>query len=128
MSADAIVARARGCLGARFRPQGRDPALGLDCVGLAGVAFAIEALPGGYALRGGEAADVASAILAAGLRPVADACIGDLVLARCGPGQLHLAVLVPGGFVHADAGLGRVVERPGALPWPVLGAWRREET
>jgi len=28
-------------------------------------------------------------------------------------------------LVHADLGLGRVVERPGAPPWPVLGGWRR---
>jgi hypothetical protein len=33
-------------------------------------------------------------------------------------------ILTPGGFVHADAGLRRVVERLGAVPWPVVGCWR----
>ena len=31
-----------------------------------------------------------------------------------------------GGFVHADAQLRRVVERPGEPPWPVIGIWRFE--
>ena len=34
-----VVARARGCVGARFRLHGRDPATGLDCVGLAAIAI-----------------------------------------------------------------------------------------
>jgi lipoprotein Spr len=51
---------------------------------------------------------------------------GDLALVRPGPLQLHLMILVPGGFVHAHAGLRRVVEMPGASPWPVMGWWRAE--
>ena len=30
-----------------------------------------------------------------------------------------------GGIIHADAMLRRVVERPGPVPWPVLGRWRQ---
>ena len=60
------------------------------------------------------------------LARVTTAAAGDLLLCRSGPGQLHLAVGVDGGIVHADAGLRRVVERPGAVPWPVLGVWRWE--
>ena len=52
---------------------------------------------------------------------------GDLLLCVSGPGQLHLAIQVEGGIVHADAGLRRVVERPGEIPWPVVGAWRLGE-
>jgi hypothetical protein len=52
---------------------------------------------------------------------------GDILLVQAGPGQHHLVVLVENGFVHADAGLGRVVERPGAVIWPVLAAWRIRE-
>ena len=50
---------------------------------------------------------------------------GDLLMMRTGPGQLHLGIWTGAGLVHADAGLRRVVERPGAPPWPVLGCWRR---
>lgn len=104
-------------VGARFRLHGRDPASGLDCVGLAALAFGRDA-PTGYALRGGDAEAVAASLDAMLVR--ADgAAAGDLLLLRTGPGQLHLAIRTEGGFVHADAGLRRVVERPGAPPWPV---------
>jgi len=133
MSAGKAVARAaQACVGAPFRPQGRDPATGLDCVGLAGAAFraaGIEAdLPRAYAPRGGDPARWADAIMATGLRPVAAAAgEGDLLLLATGPAQFHLAVLTAGGFVHADARLRRVVEVPGPPPWPVRGAWRAGE-
>ena len=122
---EAVAARALACVGARFRVHGRDPATGLDCVGLA--AFAAGAVaPTGYALRGGDAEGAAALLDAAGLVRVDRAVPGDVVLARTGPAQFHLAVITPRGFVHADAGLRRVVERPGALPWPVIGIWRKE--
>lgn len=49
---------------------------------------------------------------------------GDILLVRVGPAQLHVVVLTGDGYLHADAGLRRVVEVPGALPWPILSAWR----
>ena len=117
------AARARTAVGARFRLHGRDPASGLDCVGLAALALRVDA-PTGYALRGGD--EPAVAAMLDGLLVRVDAALpGDLLLMRAGPGQLHLAIGTDGGFVHADAGLRRVVERPGAPPWPVLGRWRR---
>jgi cell wall-associated NlpC family hydrolase len=127
-AADRIVAAARGALGVRFRPQGRDPDHGLDCIGLAALALRAGgfrgAVPGGYALRGGDPAAVAARIEASGLRRVGCAEPGDLLLFATGPGQLHLAIAVPGGLVHADATLRRVTERPGDPLWPVLGTWR----
>jgi hypothetical protein len=121
----AIVAAARRAVGARFRPHGRDPACGLDCVGVAALAFGVEA-PARYPVRGGSVAGAFRIAAAAGLVPeqpeVAQA--GDLLLLEAGPGQLHLAVLTDRGFVHADAGLRRVVETPGPPAWPVLAAWR----
>lgn len=120
-----VAAGARATLGARFRVQGRDPALGLDCVGV--VLCALEAAgcraqaPADYALR--------TATLPAGAVPP-DLCaadgkrVGDILLCRAGPEQLHLAVRTDTGVVHADAGLRRVVERPGPVPWPVVAAWR----
>lgn len=125
--ADEIVARARGVLGTQFRAQGRDPAWGLDCVGVIVVAAgpAIRGpVPRRYPLRGGTAEQVAADMAAAGLRRVAEGAAGDVVLAAAGPRQMHLAVLTERGFIHADAGLRRVVEVPGAPPWPVLATWR----
>lgn len=121
------AAAALRAVGARFRLHGRTPGTGLDCVGLAALAmraggYAGE-VPTGYGLRGGRPADVAAAI-GAGLRPADGERAGDLLLFRTGPGQLHLGVRVANGIVHADAGLGRVVERPGPVPWPVIAAWR----
>lgn len=114
-------------MGARFRLHGRDPATGLDCVGLAVWALRAGgfegAAPSGYALRGGDREAVVALIEDLGLVPVAEAWPGDLVLAASGPGQLHLVIMTDGGFVHADAGLRRVVERPGVVPWPVIGCW-----
>ena len=49
---------------------------------------------------------------------------GDVLLMAAGPGQIHLGIRTAGGFVHADAGLRRVVERPGMPPWPLTGVWR----
>ena len=117
--------RARGAMGARFRLHGRCVDHGLDCVGLAGLAFGV-AVPRGYALRGGDVAPISAIAEAAGLVRVADARPGDLLLLKVGAGQLHLAIASEGGVIHADAGLRRVVERPGAPPWPELARWRRE--
>lgn len=135
----AVVAAARRALGVRFRLHGRDPAYGLDCVGLA--ALAVRAgggqaiIPTGYALRSGDSDAAAAMIEAAGLiradhgQPSTQA--GDLLLCRAGPGQLHLVIdsgAPGGGFIHADAQLRRVVERPGPPPWPVIGRWRLAQT
>lgn len=119
-----IVAAARGAVGARFRPQGRDPTLGLDCVGVVGVALGGVALPGDYRLRCGripEAAVPPGMTNCDGRRP------GDVLLCRVSPAQLHLIVRTDTGFVHADAAARRVVERPGEVPWPIAAAWRKEE-
>jgi hypothetical protein len=118
---DAVRA-ARAAVGARFRLHGRDPATGLDCVGLAALATGLEP-PTGYALRAGDT-DAALAWLDTRLTRVADGAAGDVMLLAPGPGQLHLAVRTEHGFIHADAGLRRVVERPGAPPWPCLATWR----
>lgn len=119
-----IVARARGLIGVRFRAQGRDPAGGLDCIGLVAAAVGIADPPGGYALRGGSVEVLAEGLRAAGFRPARAMQAGDVVAMRTGPEQLHLGIWTGGGLVHADAGLRRIVERPGEVPWPVIGIWR----
>ncbi|MBA4048267.1 MAG: hypothetical protein C0476_06975 [Sphingomonas sp.] len=121
----AAVAAARAAIGARFRLHGRDPATGLDCVGLVALALGEDAVPSGYAMRGGDPARIAALIDACGLARAQDAQAGDLLLCASGPGQLHLAIDSGTGVIHADAVLRRVVERPGPVPWRVLGRWRQ---
>ncbi|RYY33503.1 MAG: peptidoglycan endopeptidase, partial [Sphingomonadales bacterium] len=116
--------RARAAIGVRFRLHGRSFESGLDCVGLAAFAYGAE-VPRDYALRSGDAGRVRSVVRALGLKAVADRQAGDLLLLRAGPGQLHLAIDSKAGIIHADAMLRRVVERPGAIPWPVIGRWRK---
>ena len=120
---------ALAAVGARFRLHGREAATGLDCVGVAALAMAAGgrtgAVPTGYRLRGGDV-DAVRAAVGNGLARSDGALAGDLLLFAAGPGQLHLGVRTANGFVHADAGLGRVVERPGIDPWPLLAAWRLE--
>lgn len=117
-------------VGTRFRPQGRDPAYGLDCIGLTALAYraagAAPIMPQGYRLRGGSSDEAHAYLRATGFVEIAPdaARAADLLLLRPGPRQLHLAVMTKGCFIHADAGLRRVVETPGRPPWPVVSAWR----
>ena len=120
------IQRARGAIGAKFRLHGRTVEDGLDCVGLAALAYAAE-VPRGYALRSGDPERVIAGMAAAGLVRVRDARAGDLLLFRAGPGQLHLGIDGGGSVTHADASLRGVVERPGVPPWIEIGRWRRPE-
>lgn len=122
---DDAVARARAAVGTPFRLHGRD-ARGLDCVGLVALAWGLP-VPTGYRLRTGDPAVVMRGAAARGLVAVDVARAGDVVLVASGPGQLHLGIDSGAGLIHADAGLRRVVERPGVPPWPVLARWRGEE-
>lgn len=126
MSGAEVLARARALIGVPFRARGRTPEGGLDCVGLAGWAHGV-AVPGGYAMRSGDAARVWAGVAEAGLVAAEGRAPGDLVLLASGPGQLHLGIDSGTGLVHADAMLRRVVERPDPLPWPVIGRWRNRE-
>lgn len=122
--ATAIVARARAAIGVRFRPQGRSAQTGLDCVGLVATATGIDDPPGDYALRGGAPERLAEALRAAGFRSCRPQRAGDVIVLRAGPEQLHLGIWTGASLIHADAGLRRIVERPGQPPWPILGIWR----
>lgn len=81
-------------------------------------------MPDGYAMRGGDPRAVSERLDASGLVRAGEAAPGDLLLCASGAGQLHLAIVSETGVIHADAMLRRVVERPGAVPWPVIGVWR----
>lgn len=122
---DAVAARARGLVGVRFRPQGRCAERGLDCIGLVALAIEAKGVRRDYSLRGGSVDDLAEGLRAADMRPVMKAAAGDVLVLRTGAQQLHLAVATDGGFVHADAGAGRVVEAPGRPEWPIIAIWRK---
>jgi cell wall-associated NlpC family hydrolase len=124
MTGEEIAARARSQIGVRFRAQGRSAEYGLDCVGLVAMAIGADRVRADYPLRGGSARDLAAELEQAGLERVAIPATGDVLVLRAGPAQLHLAIVSGLGVVHADAGLRRVVERPGPAPWPVLQVWR----
>jgi len=123
-SADETIARARALIGIRFRPQGRDGAHGLDCIGLVAEAIDARTPPRDYALRGGSAARLAEELGKAGLHPADSMRPGDVLIFAPGPAQLHLGLFTGTGLVHGDAGLRRVVERPLPFPWPLIGIWR----
>ncbi|WP_431469429.1 peptidoglycan endopeptidase [Sphingosinithalassobacter sp. LHW66-3] len=122
------VEAARRALGARFRLHGRDPATGLDCVGLAALALRAEGfageVPSGYALRRSDIGKIVRQLAGSELTRCYDSRPGDLLLCAVDAGQLHMAIASETGIIHADAMLRRVVERPGEVPWPVLGRWR----
>lgn len=104
-------------VGTRFRPQGRDPATGLDCVGLVWAAYAVAGKrlvrPVDYPLRGWSRAQVEAGLAAAGFEPVVGgARTGDVALIALPAGQYHLGLVGPETFVHAHGGLRRVVETP----------------
>ena len=129
MSGAALAAAAESLVGVPFRLRGRDPARGLDCVGLVAASLAEVGRPVlapiGYRLRQGAIDGFLDAASRSGLAettgPVEP---GDVLLVRPGPAQHHLVVAAAGGFVHAHAGLGRIVLTPPPLEWPVEHHWR----
>ena len=121
------VERARALVGTRFRLQGRDQQ-GLDCVGvaLASYGLPVRCVRRDYAVRGDHEAEIRE-VLAKHLHEVTPQQLraGDLMLMRVASDQLHLGVRTAAGFVHAHAGVRRVVETPGMPSWPLVGAYRR---
>lgn len=122
------IERARQLIGTPFRAQGRDPVHGLDCLGLIIASFGLDAPIATYRLRG----DYRRWLLAEARRwfrrvPRRQARIGDVLLLQSGQRQLHMAILAESSFIHADAGLKRVVETPGCPPWPILDVLRRRK-
>lgn len=138
----ALAAAASDCIGTRFRLHGRDPATGLDCVGLVEVSLRqighpFDA-PSDYALRTLSTGPLLESLRdcpARRLRRAADDRTGDIVLCAVGPAQSHLVIIdrnqAPDAraqttFIHAHAGLRRVVRTPGRPPWPVVARWRMD--
>jgi hypothetical protein len=126
MKSEDIVARARALVGVRFRPQGRSVEHGLDCIGAAAVATGMVETRRDYRLASADAEEVNDELRRLGFIrvPSAGAGQGDILVVQPVPGRLHVVVLTSGAYVHADMRLRRVVEVPGAVPWPLLSAWR----
>lgn len=127
---EAFACAAESFIGTRFRLHGRDPASGLDCIGL--VAASLAAIgrtpkpPQGYALRNlsirrwlGHAG--ASGLISAEL-PIRR---GDVLLVQPSPVQHHLLIASDlAHVVHAHAGLRRVVRQPIAPGTIIAAQWR----
>ena len=126
----ALAEAALALVGVRFRLHGRDPTRGLDCVGVVVAALAavgrVAHLPARYSLRRNDVEVFVAAAGAVGLaRSAGRLEPGDVVVLRPSAVQFHAAIIGPGrDFVHAHAGLGRVVLSPLPLPWPLDHHWR----
>lgn len=120
-------------VGTPFRLHGRDPHSGLDCVGLINESLKIAGLPRPqlpkYALRNSDYSFVLKTACLAGFKPAKNGIfLGDLVVVKPGPAQLHFLVAqARGGFVHAHASLREIVTMPGPVPWPIWAILRLEE-
>ncbi|MBK5910560.1 hypothetical protein CCR85_03520 [Rhodothalassium salexigens] len=117
-----LIAGARTCLGTPFRHQGREPGLGLDCIGVIVVAARAAGfhprdrrdygrIPRGTLLE--------TALVAAGLRPVdpAEAVPGDVLVFTLDRWPRHVALRTGRGMIHAWGEVGRVVEHRLSPDW-----------
>lgn len=133
MSGLALAEAAEALVGTKFRLHGRDPATGLDCVGLLGAALTEigrpVTLPNGYPLRATSVDALLPDPAALGFAEASGAIVpGDVLLLGLGACQFHLAIAARGGgHVHAHAGLHRVVLSPPPLPAAPVRHWRLED-
>ena len=130
MTGNELADAALTLIGAPFRLHGRDPATGLDCIGVFSAALAIcgvrVRLPNTYRLRGATLPDLARFAQHLDFeRTTAAVQRGDVLFARPGPVQFHLMIATGGErYVHAHAGLRRVVLSPRPADWLVEQVWR----
>lgn len=124
------AARARALVGTPFRPQGRSGE-GLDCVGVVLATFDIpaEVVRRDYRLSG-DHRDPIRLELDRHFRRVARTQVrsGDVMLLNASLRQMHLAIRTDAGFVHAHAGIRKVVEAPGSPEWPLIGVYRKRRS
>jgi cell wall-associated NlpC family hydrolase len=128
----ALAAAAQCLIGAPWRLHGRDPDHGIDCIGLFAAAMARAGapvvLPSGYPLRLTriDAWLPDPGLLGFGAATGA-AEPGDVLMICPGPAQFHLAIAAAGlpvSWIHAHAGLRRVVQTPALPAGPIHGHWR----
>ena len=127
-----IAMRARQLVGTPFRLHGRDAQTGLDCVGLGAdcLKWALHGArvtaPQGYRLRNSDVGKYLAFARTAGLAGCSGKEMpGDILHVHPGPGQNPLLIVESDGtYIHAHAGLRRVVATPGPLCDPLLHHWR----
>lgn len=131
---------ARQFLGAPFLHQGRDPAIGIDCIGLIVCSFRALGWPydkhdlAGYSRRPHQGLLEARLQAAFGAPlPAMAAQPGDVLAMRWSGPVRHVGVVGehPSGglsIIHTSASIGRVVEHGLAGPWRrrVAGVYRPE--
>lgn len=126
----ALAQSALTLVGRPYRLFGRDPARGLDCVGL--IAASLQAcgrevgtLPP-YSLRQHDLGRFLDLARSLGLLAVSDHNLpGDILVLRPSPMQTHLAIMAQqGGLIHAHAGLRQVVHTPGPTTLHPHHSWR----
>lgn len=134
MTGDDLARAAAAFVGAPFHLHGRDPHSGLDCIGL--LQAALEAagstakLPNGYPLRLRRPESWVPDPGPCGFaRAVPPFLLGDVILVSLGRCQVHLAIAGRSGtWIHAHAGLRRVVISPAAPEGRIIAHWRLTPT
>jgi cell wall-associated NlpC family hydrolase len=127
---EAVARAALGLVGCRFRLHGRDPATGLDCIGLVHAALAAAGAtpvaPHGYGLRNITIDGWLPNASQSGLVEAHGSIrAGDVLLLGLGYAQHHLVIAIDAvSVVHAHAGLRRVVRQPRERAWRIEAAWR----
>lgn len=125
---EALAAAACALVGTPFRLHGRDPATGLDCIGVLVVAMAAIGrkldMPVRYGLRNTAFCRAGPVAHAAGLRAICGPVeAGHVLMLRLSAAQAHLMIASgPETFIHAHAGLRRVVASPAPVPGPLDAA------
>lgn len=124
----AFASAAHALVGTPFRLHGREPASGVDCIGLVHCALAAigrqpPSIPQ-YTLRNLDITPFMPLVAAAGFCASRGPGEGDIVLLRPSAAQFHLAIQC-GDFrlVHAHAGLGRVVSSPAPPAADIHARW-----
>jgi murein DD-endopeptidase / murein LD-carboxypeptidase len=130
MIGDRIAASALEQIGTRFRLHGRLPGEVLDCVGL--VAHCLERsglmvrAPFDYSIRGQHEQRISEFFAQPQFRALTQGKPqpGDIACVQCAARQSHLMIRTAQGWIHAHAGLGRIVLTPDPIQWPMIGIWQ----
>lgn len=133
MTPGRLAEAAEALVGTRFRLHGRNPATGLDCIGLFAASLARAGsecvVPSGYSLR---VRDLSLWLPDRAIYGLHDAQLpfqpGDVAFLRPSPGQYHLAIAGRSGWVHAHAGLRRVVYQTDLPSGDLIHHWRLTPT
>jgi hypothetical protein len=125
-----IAASALQQIGTPFRLHGRLPGAALDCVGLVANCMEQSGLsidaPFNYSIRGQHEQRITEFFAQSMFRALTHENVepGDIAAVQCAVRQSHLMIRTARGWVHAHAGLGRVVLTPDPIEWPVTAIWR----